>query len=156
MALTLRYTYGHDPSTSDRDAVRFLVGDINPARPLLDDREVDWALTQEQNLNLAAAICAEALFGKFASQGDTTVGPVSKAFSKVAELMKAKAEQLRCEAAKYALPSFPATRYTTKCALEEKSDLIPPEFEVAQFDNPFAVQLNDGLDEARFRGYHSH
>ena len=138
-----RFTYGNDPATSNRDAVRFLVGDTNEDRPLLDDREVDWAISQHPNQNLAAASLADHLYGFFASKGDFKVGPINKSYSKVADLFKQKAEQLRAEACKGAAPSFPATNIQTKRVLEENTDLTRPQILVGISDNPFALQLNE-------------
>lgn len=148
-----RFSYGNDPATSDRDAVRFLVGDTNAARPLLDDREVDWAISQHPNQNLAAASLADHLYGFFASKGDFKVGPVNKSYSKVAELFKAKAEQLRAEACKGAIPSFPATKVSTKQVLIDNQDLAESNFSVGLTDNPFAVQLNDEINDLRIHGF---
>jgi len=149
-----RFSYAGDPSASPRDAVRFLVGDTNPLRPLLDDREVDYAISENPNQSLAAALLAEHLFGRFAAQADITVGPVSKSFSKVAELFKQKADQLKDDAYRGAIPSFPAIYVADKSALEQDSSLTKPSFRVGLSDNPFAVQLNDSLDDAGFHGFY--
>lgn len=148
-----KFTYGGDPAARPIDAVRFLVGDTNPKRPLLDDREVAYAIAQNPDANLAAASLAEHLFGVFTSKGDFSVGPVSKSFSKVAELFKKKADQLRGEACLSAVPSFPATQIASNEALQQDNSLTDPNFTVGLSDNPFAVQLNDDLDEARFYGF---
>lgn len=149
-----RFTYSGDPSKNAVDAVRFLVGDTNSQRPLLDDREVAFAISQHPNQNIAAATLAEHLFGRFASQADISVGPVSKSFSKVAELFNTKAQQLRAEACKSAVPSFPATKRATKEVLDLDETLTRPNFVIGLGDNPFAVQINDDLDDARFHGFH--
>lgn len=146
-----RFTYGNDPAVSAIDAVRFLLGDTNEARPLLDDREVAYAITQHPNQHLAAASLADHLFGFFASKGDFKVGPVNKSYSKVADLFKAKAAQLRAEACKGAVPSFPATKVSTKQVLIDNQDLAESSFSVGLADNRFAVQLNDEFD---FLGIH--
>ena len=143
---SVRFSYGGDPSTSPVDAVRFLVGDTNPKRPLLDDREVKWAIDQNPNQNLAAATLAEHLFGKFASMADISVGPVSKSYSKVAELFQRKASQLRTEACRSAVPSFPATRIASKEALAQNTALTSPNFVIGISDNPWALQINQSLN----------
>lgn len=148
-----RFSYGGDPSTSAVDAVRFLVGDTNEDRPLLDDREVEWAISLNPNQNLAAATLADHLYGFFASKGDFKVGPVSKSYGKVAELFKAKAAQLRAEACKGAIPSFPATKISTKEVLILNPDLAQSSFSVGLTDNPFAIQLNDEINDLRRHGF---
>ena len=150
----VKFTYGGDPSKSPRDAVRFYVGDTNESRPLLGDGEVDFALVQKGNNQLlAAAVCADALQGKFASLSNTKVGDVSKNFSDISKAYKELAKTLRGQAALFARPSAPAIRSTTKRALENDTDLIPPEFPLGLGDNPTAIQLNDRLDEADFDGF---
>ena len=146
-----RFTYGNDPATSAVDEVRFLVGDTNADRPLLDDREVEFAISQFPDRNLAAASLAEHLYGFFASKGDFKVGPINKSYSKVAQLFKEKAEQLRAKACLSAVPSFPATKISTKDALVQNPDLANPSFAIGLVDNPFAIQLND---EFRDLGHH--
>lgn len=153
MSISIRFSYGNDPSASDQDAVRFLVGDTNSKRPLLDDREVDWAISQFPNKNLAAASLCEHLFGRFSSMADIRVGPVSKNYSKVAELFQKKALQLRREACLTAMPSFPATRVASKRALEEDTSLTRPAFSVGMSDDPFAIQINGSLDTTDFNGF---
>lgn len=148
-----RFSYGGDPSTSIVDAVRFLVGDTNEDRPLLDDREVEWAISQHPDQHLAAASLADHLYGFFASKGDFKVGPVNKSYSKVADLFKAKAEQLRAEAYKGAVPSFPATKISTKQSLIDNVDLVEPNFLLGLADNPFAIQLNDEINDLRNHGF---
>lgn len=138
-----RFTYGNNPAANTVDEVRFLVGDTNENRPLLDDREVEWAISEYPDPNLAAASLAEHLYGFFASKGDFKVGPINKSYSKVADLFKAKAEQLKAKACLSAGPSFPATKISTKNALANNLDLANPSFAIGLVDNPFAIQLND-------------
>ena len=147
-----RFTYGNDPAASDVDAVRFLVGDTNADRPLLDDREVEWAIAQYPDQHLAAASLADHLFGVYASKGDFKVGPINKSYSKVADLFRQKAAQLRDEACKGAVPSFPATSKSAKQILESNSDLPSPQILVGISDNPFALQLNDELNDLGIHG----
>ena len=149
----IRFTYNFDPEESDLSAVRFRIGDTNHKRPLLDDREVEWAITKHGNLDIAAAVLCESLYARFLGISDVKVGPVSKSYSKVAQMYKDKADQLRSEACKYAAPSFPATRYSTKCKIQQDSDLPPPELPKGMGDNPFAASLNERLNTAGFNGF---
>ena len=138
-----------DPSRSATDAVRFLVGDTNEDRVLLDDKEIAFAISLYPDQNLAAAHLAEHLFGVFSAKGSISVGPVSKDFGKVAEMFKQKAAQLRAEACLSAVPSFPATRVQTRNALDDDPNLTRPAFQVGFTDNPFAIQIDQQLDGTR-------
>jgi hypothetical protein len=153
MSGSIRFSYGGDPSFSASDAVRFLVGDTNAKRPLLDDREVAHAISKYTDQNLAAAFLADHLFGKFAAMSDFSVGPVRKNYSKVAELFKLKAQYLRDESAKLAIPSFPATTHASKDTLSQNTGLTEPSFSVGISDNPFAVQIGGNLDRVNFNGF---
>ncbi len=148
-----QFSYSGDPSRTPRDGVRFYVGDTNRQRPLLDDREVDFALAANPNPLIAAAVLAEHLMGKFAREADVTVGPVSKSFSSISEAFSKKAEQLRCEANKRAGVSFPAITIQGKRNLQENENLTRPAFLVGLTDNPFAIQINDEFDKVRFHGF---
>ena len=149
----LRFTYGGDPANSDPDAVRFLVGDTLKARPLLDDREVSYALHKNPNHHVAAAVCAEHLSARFTRESDITVGSVSKAMSKIAEAYDKLAGRLRKDAARNVRPSFPAGFVDQKITLEQDPQLDNPEFAIGLTDNPFAVQLNDELTRVDWHGF---
>lgn len=149
-----KWTYNGDPSRSDSDAVRFLIGDTIRERPLLDDREVEWIITQTENLNLRAALACEALWSRFLAISDYTVGSVSKKFSDVAAKFKERAEDFRRESYKHALVAFPAHLKSTKQALENDDELEKPEFSVGLADSPYAIQLNNEVSDLwRLRGW---
>jgi hypothetical protein len=47
-----------------RNQIRFLIQDTISTRPLMQDEEIDWTQTQEQNAYTAAAMCCENLVAK--------------------------------------------------------------------------------------------
>ena len=57
----MAWTYGNDPSSSTRDAVRFLVQDIDTNRQLVSDEEIAFALAEHTNTYFAAALVADSL-----------------------------------------------------------------------------------------------
>ena len=146
------WTYDYEFETESRDRVRFLVGDVDPARKLIDDREIEHAVEVQPNEQLAAATLADMLCGVFAQAANVSVGQVKKDFGGVAEQFCAKAMQLRREACKRAGVSFPAITRAGKEALEQDDSLTKPQFCLAQFDNPFASQLKDNFDKFGFNG----
>jgi ribosome maturation protein Sdo1 len=147
------WSYSGDPSTSDKDAVRYYVGDTNQQRPLLSDEEVQFSVDAFPNQRLAAAMSADAIAAKFTRESDQRVGDISKALSKVADAFRKLAARLRAEAGKRALARFPATSKDWKESRSQDTDLVQPEFPIGLGDNPWAVQLNDQLDEAEWRGW---
>ncbi len=147
-----KWTYGNDPANSDRDAVRWRVGDIVEKRPLADDREIDYALSEYPNVLMAASITARAIGARFAAEADVTVGQISKALGKVADNFRKLADDLKEEASLTAGVSFPATIVGDKEALEQDTTLTEPQISIGLGDNPWALQLNDDLPRP-FRGF---
>lgn len=147
MASCKKFTYGGDPANSDRDAVRFLVGDTIRERALLDDREVDFTIAKKINLHMAASCLAEHLEARFSREADITVGSVSKSLSKLAEAYGKLAKRLKSDACANARPSFPATTEAGKAKLEADATLPKPSFAIGMFDNPTATQLDEILKE---------
>ena len=73
------YTYD-DPSTSDRDAVRLLIGDTDENEWLLSDGEIAYFLTTHGTVNRAAAEAAQAIAARFARKMRQSVGALSADF----------------------------------------------------------------------------
>jgi hypothetical protein len=147
------WSYSGNPAASDLDAVRFYVGDTNSARELLQDEEINFTLTEHSVVRMAAAVCADAIAAKFAREADQKVGDISKALSQVSEAFERLASRLRRESSKRAAPVFPASSRDWKETQLEDTDLVQPQFEVGQMDNPWAVQLNNQLDLVAWRGW---
>ncbi|MFZ5852314.1 MAG: hypothetical protein ACOYY2_13100 [Actinomycetota bacterium] len=62
-------TYSGNPATSEKDAVRFLVGDTDMARARLTDAEITWLLVEAAgNAYQAAAAAAETIAGQYARE----------------------------------------------------------------------------------------
>jgi hypothetical protein len=62
----MAYTYSGDPANSDRDWVRFKIGDTDMSDGQLHDAEIDAMLSEKDHRALAAASCAEAVSNKYA------------------------------------------------------------------------------------------
>lgn len=73
------WSYSGDPSARPLDAVRYLIGDTDPAQPKIRDAEILWAISEEPNKYLAAAACAETIAGQYAAiaSRSRTVGDLS-------------------------------------------------------------------------------
>lgn len=67
----MTWTYGGDPSANDRDAVRFLLGDTDINNQLVQDEEIDWLISQHEDIYWAAAGAAETLSSKYSSAADS-------------------------------------------------------------------------------------
>ena len=50
----MTWTYTGDPNVSDRDKIRFLIGDTDTNDQLVNDEEIEWALTEAGSIYQAA------------------------------------------------------------------------------------------------------
>jgi len=72
------WSYSGDPGSSDKDSVRFYVGDTIKADPQVNDEEIEFLLTEEGgNALRAASRTAGMIAAKYARQVDKSVGGLS-------------------------------------------------------------------------------
>lgn len=134
--MTTTYT---DPSASDKDAVRFLIGDTDVTDAALTDEEIAYALAQNPNIYAAAAICARAIAGKYATEVDTKFESVSVNYSQKAKAYYELAKRLERQAKTQGglgIPLAGGISITERDSVNEDSDRIPPSFYTDQFRNP--------------------
>lgn len=91
------YTYSFDPSTSPKDAVRFLCQDtdMTTGAVRLADEEINFILSQQSNVFLAAAACADTIAGYWAKVQNTRIGPLNIQRSQAVTFYQAVAARLR-------------------------------------------------------------
>ena len=78
----MAWTYSGDPSSSERDELRFIIGDTDSSDQQFSDEELDYLLT-EYGSPLAAAVPAiEALIAKYSRYADQRTGDISISYSK--------------------------------------------------------------------------
>lgn len=90
----MAFTYS-SPSDSPKDAVRFLVGDIDDNDILLQDEDINFLLEEEDNVYYAAAEAAERIAAKFAREIDATAEGQNYRGSQLFSHYKELAERLR-------------------------------------------------------------
>lgn len=148
-----RFTYGNDPAASPRDAVRFFAGDTDHNSPRMDDREVDYALTQNSNPRLAAALCLDALAATYSFKASISVGEVSQDLGEIADKLRKRAEELRTEAGRHGvLPFFGGLTLQGKLDLDNRTGDVQPHFRIGQFDSPEVEQFDEGSPNERLTG----
>jgi len=137
--VTATYT---DPSNTNSDAVRFLVGDTDVSNAELEDEEIAFTLTQAgDDIYVAAALCARALAAKFADLVDTKFEDVSSDYSNLRDNYYALAQKLEVQAKKYGSKGFGAPiagglTYSDIRSNEQNDDRVQPKFKQDQFANP--------------------
>jgi len=94
----MTWSYSGDPTTSRKDELRFLIGDTDSAEPLLQDEELDYILSKQASIYLAAAVACDTIAAKFSREADTRAGPGSRlsvALSQRAKAYRAMAAEFR-------------------------------------------------------------
>ena len=139
----MSWTFENDYSL-DRDKIRLLVGDTDTNEQLVADEAIAWALTEEGNIYLAAAIIAESIASTFARKADTSVGDIKINCSTMASNYMAKAADLRKRANKktFVSPYAGGLSKAEKLASSQSDDLVKPEFKKGMFNNP-SVDLEE-------------
>lgn len=132
----MTWSYSGDPASSDKDAARFHAGDTETTDQLATDEEFNFALLDQPDPRLAAAVVLEALAARFSRQADKRVGQISEQLSQRAEAFAARAKDLRRLASSKALPVFGGLSISEKDSLDQDTDAVQPSFRIGQFDNP--------------------
>ena len=95
----MSWTYSGDPSASEKDQVRFYVGDVDSTFPLLTDEEIGFLLTQwDEAYNgplYVAAVAAEVISGRFAREVSVSADGVSAQIGELQQRYDTLANSLR-------------------------------------------------------------
>jgi hypothetical protein len=130
-------TYSGDPAASDRDRVRFEVGDTDCSAPILRDAEIDALIADSGHVILAASQAAEKIAAKYAIKVDCSIGSTRKAWSQLFTHYSKLAKTLKAKGARASvLPYVGGLSEDEKAADKEETDLVQPAFEVGMHDNP--------------------
>ena len=146
----MTWTYTGDPSSSNKDEVRFLAGDTDFDSQLVTDEEIAYAIAQEANNRMAAVRVARAIAAKFSRDVDKAVGDLKISLSQRYKQYVALISTLESEAAIYgAVPFAGGISVSQKDTLEDDSDRVQPSFKRGMHDNPNANTDNDNdLDDS--------
>lgn len=104
----MSWTYSGNPASSDTDRLRFELGDVNSADPLLSDEEIAYCLAQESTFMGALARAAEAVAQRFAREATTQVGSLGLQLSERAKVWGERAKEYRRRVTSAAVPSLAA------------------------------------------------
>ncbi len=145
----MTWTYNGDPSTSDRDAIRYLVGDTDTTDQQTTDEEIAWILTEEPNVYFAAARAARTISAKFARKADKTVGDLSIKYSQSRDHYDMLAKDLEVRGAVRAGSVYAGgISKTDKETVEEDDDRVKPSFKRGIHDAPGSdYSSSDPIDE---------
>ena len=137
----MAFTYGGDPANSDREAVRFLIGDTVSTDQQFNDAEIDYLNAQEPNVYKAAAQGARALASKFARRADKEMGDLKIKWSQLQRSYLNLAEELEERSLSGIGTIFVGgINKDDKDTENLRTDRVEPYFVRGQFDNIRAVK----------------
>ncbi len=132
----MAWTYDSSLS-NDKDRVRFLVGDVDTNAQLVQDEEIQWVLSQEANVYMAAASVAETIARKIQAGGFDTlkVGETSISLKRAQDLL-ALSTRLRKRGSTHMLPSAGGVFQSESDTLDSNTDIRPPSITRDLADHP--------------------
>lgn len=153
----MTWTYSGDPSSSARDAIRFLVGDTDTTEQLLSDEEIAWvnteasgSATSTDSLYDAAYRCCLTIASKLAREADKQIGDLSVKLSQRAQAYRDQAatiSELVSREGGVPVPYAGGITISDKEIDEQNSDLFRGWFASGQFEN-----FRDGGRQTDIRG----
>lgn len=125
-------------ASGNRDKVRFLIGDTDVVDQLLQDEEIELALTLGGGVQSAAAISCDSLAARFSRECDMTVGPLSRSAGQRATAYAERAKMLRVQqvALGGAEIFIGGISVSDKETLSADTNAVQPEFGIGQDDYP--------------------
>lgn len=69
----MSWFYSGDPASSDKDQIRFLVSDTDINAQLVQDEEINWALSEYSNCATAASAVALSIAAQYAKKVNFTI-----------------------------------------------------------------------------------
>lgn len=138
--MSTKWSYSGDPSSSQRDAVRFRVGDTDPNEPIFTDAELDHLVLAEGSTNEASIAAAKAAVAKYARQVATSDTEDKKTkrrdFQQRLEHFQALVKELVAQRSKRTVGIFAGgLSISQKQAVECDTDRVAPAFKRTTHDN---------------------
>ena len=141
----MSWSYSGNPSSSDRDKVRFTIGDTDSCQPMLQDEEIDYLLSVYISVGSASYQSAQAILAKLSKEYNQSVGSVSYSLSDRVGHYKQLVDKLKAESfAVGALPYCGGISISDKEAKESNPDRVEPKFTIDLHKN---VSISLGDDE---------
>jgi len=142
-------SYSGDPSTSDNDAVRFLLQDTDCTKNIFEDEEIAWVLTQEANIYMAAACLLDtAINSSSGTLSSKKVGDLALSFG-LSETRQRIVDLRAKGRGRYELPSMPAQFRDRKRELREDPDRVQPQLFKEIHDIDRLKDTREDFEEAK-------
>lgn len=140
----MAWTYSGDPTSSQRDATRFIIGDTDESDQLLQDAEIDYMILTHGTARLVASECCLAIAAKFARLMSRSIGGLSADFSaKHRQYLDMAAKLMENEDAYPVSPFLSGWNSAAKEAVELQQDRETTFARKGDMDNPRANAVDD-------------
>lgn len=133
----MTWTYTGDPSVSNRDRIRFLIGDTDTNDQLVNDEEIAWALGEAGSIYQAAHDLCSTIASKFARMATSkSVGDLSLSYADRAEAYHRLADRM-LHLAERRDPPMPwaSAKNMTTASLRDELGMDGQEFWTGVHDN---------------------
>lgn len=137
----MAWTYSGDPSKSDLDKIRFVIGDTDLSDKLLNNEEINYIINT-YGMTLAPYKVAESIAAKFSRFVDESVGAVKITYSQRVTHYNELAVRLKLDSVSAAMPYVGGTSKSDKKASEQNADRVKPKFTKDMLEN----KSDDRLD----------
>jgi hypothetical protein len=134
------WTYSENPSSSNKDFVRWQIGDTDSSDQKLQDGEINGALTLYGNKFKAAAECCRAIAAKLARKVSSAVGDLRAELQQEREAYMELADQFELGLGKRVKPFAGGISRSQKEAVQDDTDRVTPWASRNQFDYGSADQ----------------
>jgi hypothetical protein len=140
----MTFSYSGNPQSNDKDKVRFLVGDTDANSPLLQNEEIDYLISSESNIIMAAVAGCLAIAAHFSRLTDESVGDVSKSYGQRAEHYRDLAKSLRQRNAEMSVcPYAGGISVSEKQNNAADTDRVSPSFTRELHDDPSVTEVTE-------------
>lgn len=141
----MTWSYDDTDLSTDKNKVRFLVGDTDTNDQLVSDEEIAYALTVNSNPFSASAIIARSIQSKFSRLADTSIEFVAVKYSQKAKAYAALVKDLESAASEQDLPDPSVFGINTDDIQDNRNteDRVQERFYKDQFSNPPSDTSND-------------
>ena len=141
-------TFSYSTSlATDKDKVRFRIGDTDSNRELQSDEEINAVLAAKPSVLPASMECVEAILAKIARDIDRNAAGISssrsQAFTHYKDLLVKLSREMLTESEMF----VGGLSKAAKRSFEADSDFVRPSFDIGKFDNPLAGSANRDPDD---------
>ena len=124
----MSFSYTGNPSSSDKDAVRFHIRDTVAATKEFEDEEILYMLSTKGSVRGAVVLALKTLAAKYATAVDKAVGDLRLSLSQKHAQYMALIGEFEAEVAMVAIPFAGGISRASKDTYEDDSDRVKPRF----------------------------